>query len=113
MAFDVEMPTITSGILFNITMQVEEQFLDEWLTWIQHEHIPATMGTGCFIKHQVLRLMIEDDLAEPTYAIQYFASSIYKFKQFDSVFREQLLKNISDKWDKQVMFFTTTMEIVN
>src|SRR5690606_41503497 len=106
-------PAISSGILFNITMQFEEQILDEWLTWVQQHHIPAMMGTGCFIKHQVLRLMAEDDLAEPTYAIQYYASSIFKFNQFDSIFRDPLLKNISDKWNNQVMYFTTTLEIVN
>ncbi len=113
MAFDVEMPAINSGILYNITMQVEKQLLDDWLSWIQLEHIPGIMDTGCFIKHQVLRLMNNNQQDEQTFAIQYFASTIYKFNQFEENFLEQELKKISDKWNTSVMYFTTVMEIVN
>ena len=113
MAFDVEMPAINSGILYNITMQVEKQLLEDWLSWIQLEHIPSIMGTGCFIKHQVLRLMNNNQQDEQTFAIQYFASTIYKFNQFEENFLEHELKKISDKWNTSVMYFTTVMEIVN
>ena len=113
MAFDVEMPAINSGILYNITMQIEKPFVNNWLEWIQQEHIPGMMGTGCFIKHQVLRLMNNNQQEEQTFAIQYFASTIYKFNQFEQNFLAQELKKISDKWNTRVMFFTTTMEIVN
>ena len=113
MAFDVEMPAINSGILYNITMQVEKQLLEDWLSWIQLEHIPGIMGTGCFIKHQVLRLMNNNQQDEQTFAIQYFASTIYKFNQFEENFLEHELKKISDKWNTSVMYFTTVMEIVN
>ena len=113
MAFDVEMPAMNSGILYNITMQVEKAVVNDWLSWIQQEHIPGMMGTGCFIKHQLLKLMNEDFDEEQTYALQYFASTIYKFNQFEQNFLAQELKKISDKWNTRVMFFTTTMEIVN
>ena len=113
MAFDVEMPAINSGILYNITMQVEKPFVDEWLEWIQQEHVPGMMGTGCFIKHQLLKILNDDYDEEQTFAIQYFASTIFKFNQFEQNFLEHELKKISDKWNNNVMFFTTIMEIVN
>lgn len=113
MAFDVEMPAMNSGILYNITMQVEKPFVDEWLEWIQQEHVPGMMGTGCFIKHQLLKILNDDYDEEQTFAIQYFASTIFKFNQFEQNFLAQELKKISDKWNNNVMFFTTIMEIVN
>ncbi|MBA2500954.1 MAG: DUF4286 family protein [Chitinophagaceae bacterium] len=113
MAFDVEMPVVTSGIIYNITMQVEKQLLDEWLIWIQQEHIPAMMGTGCFIKHQLLKLMSSPENDDPTFAIQYFASTIFKFNQFESQYLDQLLKKISEKWNTGIVFYTTNLEIVN
>lgn len=113
MAFDVEMPAMNSGILYNITMQVEKPAVDDWLSWIQQEHVPGMMGTGCFIKHQLLKILNNDKDEEQTFAIQYFASTIFKFNQFEQNFLDQELKKISDKWNTSVMFFTTIMEIVN
>lgn len=113
MAFDVEMPVSNSGILYNITMQVENKITEEWLSWMQQVHIPGMMGTGCFVKHQLLKIMNNEFEDEQTFAIQYFATTIYKFNQFEKNFLAQELKKISDKWNAAVIFFTTTMEIVN
>jgi hypothetical protein len=68
------------------------------------------MNSGYFVKHQLLKLM--NDAPESTYALQYIATSIFKFRQFELNYLEQMLESIAEKWNNQVLYFTTSMEIV-
>ncbi len=35
-------------ILYNVTVALDPAIETEWLAWMQQEHIPEVMATGCF-----------------------------------------------------------------
>ncbi len=69
-------------ILYNVTVKVETNIAEQWLQWLLTEHIPDVLSTKCFTDYKVVRLLEVDDTDGPTYAIQYFASSLDDYKHY-------------------------------
>ena len=44
-------------LIYNVTIKVDRIIAREWLQWLQQEHIPAIMATGCFTEYRVVRLL--------------------------------------------------------
>ena len=36
-------------IIYNVTVTVQNEIVEEWLNWIRLEHIPEVLSTGLFI----------------------------------------------------------------
>ena len=37
-------------IVYNVTVNIDKNIVDDWLTWMKEIHIPEVMKTGFFIK---------------------------------------------------------------
>ena len=35
-------------IIYNVTVKVDHSIADDWLSWLQQEHIPEIIATECF-----------------------------------------------------------------
>ncbi len=58
-------------IVYNVTCNVGSHMAEEWLIWMQQEHIPEVMQTGCFTDCKILKLLTEaGDNEGINYAIQ-------------------------------------------
>jgi hypothetical protein len=60
------------SLIYNVTIKVEATIADEWLRWLQDEHIPDVMATGCFSNYKIVRLLEVDESEGPTYAVQHY-----------------------------------------
>jgi hypothetical protein len=70
-------------IIYNVTCNVGSHMAEEWLLWMQQEHIPEVMQTGCFTEYKILKLLTDaDDNEGVNYAIQYTANSIENYNQY-------------------------------
>lgn len=99
-------------IIYNVTTKVTSNIADEWLQWVQREHIPEITSTGCFTSASILRLLDVDDDEGPTYAIQYFAESKELYETYLADFADILRKKSFDRWGNQFISFRSVMEIV-
>lgn len=64
-------------VVYNVTVNIEEDVEKDWINWMKTVHIPEVMQTGCFNGHKFLRLLNENPEATGvTYAIQYFLDSV-------------------------------------
>ena len=100
-------------IVYNLSIKVSTEILDDWLQWQKQEHIPEIMATGYFTNYKFFRLLEQDESDDFTYIIQYFASSI---KEYDTYIKEVaplLHKKTIEKWGDQFIAFRTVMESVN
>lgn len=99
--------------IYNVTVQVERSIADAWLSWLQQEHIPELLQTGCFVKHQVVKLVDAEETESVTYAIQYYAESETELNKYlnehASVFRQRGF----DRWGNSYIAFRTIMEVIN
>jgi len=100
-------------IIYNVTKQVSWTVHEEWLEWLRTEHLPQMEVSELFDFCQVVKLLELDDVAGPTYAIQYYAS----FSSEADDYRRRLLADTrtqeTGRWGEMVYSFSTMMEVIN
>ena len=100
-------------LLYNVTIKIDWSIHDEWLAWMQDIHIPEVLGTGCFYKHQLVKILDTDETGGTTYAVQYYAESQLAYEEYSSRYADGFRKVITEKWGEQVFSFRTLMMVIN
>jgi len=100
-------------IVYNVTYKVRWSILDKWLAWQRDEHIAAHMATGLFDNHQFFRLLEQDEEDGPTYVLQYFTTSLERYRQFMIEFAEGLQRVSWEEWGDGFIAFRTLMGSVD
>ena len=57
-------------IIYNVTVNVDEDVLPEWLKWMSRQHIPDVMKTGLFIECKLSKILAEE-AGGKSYSVQY------------------------------------------
>jgi Domain of unknown function (DUF4286) len=99
--------------LYNITVMVNWDIHEKWLQWQLEEHIPQIMGTGCFHKNQLLRILEIDETDGPTYAVQFYANSKADYNRYIEIHAPGLRAITQQKWGEQCVAFRTLMQVVH
>ena len=103
-------------VLYNVTMNVEDDLHDEWLDWMLNEHIPKVMETGMFRTYKMFRIIsrISEEETGTTYSIQYFADSLDKYDIYREVYAPALQQQTLERFgaDSMPMAFRTILEEV-
>jgi len=99
--------------IYNVTTKVDHSIHQAWLLWIQEEHIPDIIGTGCFTKATVLHLLEQDDNEGPTYAVQYVAESKALYNRFIDKFAPAMRQKATDKWGNKFIAFRSIMQVIH
>jgi len=100
-------------IIYNVTTKVAWPVHEAWVQWMRDIHIPEVIGTGCFEKHQFVRLLETDEEDGPTYAVQYYAGSMAKYEEYLQLYRPSLRQQILAKWGSHTIGFSSLMQIVD
>ncbi|HEX4958500.1 MAG TPA: DUF4286 family protein [Lacibacter sp.] len=99
-------------IIYNVTIKVEWAIHDQWLQWMQQEHMPELISTGCFYQSQLLRLIEVDEEEGPTYAAQYYAESKALYNQYIEKFSVEKREKAFQKWGSRFIAFRSVMQVV-
>lgn len=100
-------------IVYNVTIKVDESIAAEWIYWLNEDHIPAIIKTGCFTNANVLRLLEVDDSEGPTYAVQYFTDNLTQYQLYIDNHAARMRQMSFDKWGNKFIAFRSVMEVVN
>ncbi len=99
-------------IIYNITIKVDWSIAEDWEKWMKSTHIPEILETGCFDKHQLVRLLQVDETDGPTYAAQYYAPSLGKYDYFLQHHASSFSKKVADNWGQKCVDFRTLMQVI-
>ncbi len=100
-------------IVYNVTTKVEASIATAWLQWMQQEHIPEVLATGCFTEANIHRLLEIDDSEGPTYSVQYKAESKALYNQYINQFAVAMRQKTFDAWGNRFIAFRSLMQLVN
>lgn len=100
-------------IVYNVTIKVEWAIHDAWLQWMQQEHMPELISTGCFHEYKLLRLIEIDEEEGPTYAAQYYAHSKALYNQYIEKFSAEKREKAFQKWGNRFIAFRSVMQVVD
>ena len=104
---------ITGMLIYNVTIKVDWSIHEPWFKWMLDIHIPEMLGTGCFKKHQFVRLLEIDETEGPTYAVQYYAESKADYNRYLEQYAATLREQGTELWDDKYLTFPTLMEVVH
>ena len=78
-------------VLYNVTINVDDNLHDEWLEWMLNVHIPMVMDSGMFISYKMFRLVSRlPEETGTTYSIQYFLDNMDKYDIYHTVYAPDL-----------------------
>ena len=100
-------------IVYNVTIKVDHSIAGPWLTWLQEEHIPEIIKTGCFTDARILQLLETDEGDGLTYAVQYNANSKALYNRYIREHAEDMRKKATEKWGNKFIAFRSVMQVVH
>ena len=99
-------------IIYNVTVNIDEDVAEEWLSWMTYTHIPEVLKTGLFLENRIYRLIAEEKSGGTSYAIQYVCESLEKYEEYKKNFSIALQKEHSTRYADKFVAFRTLLEVI-
>ncbi|MBL7883838.1 MAG: DUF4286 family protein [Bacteroidia bacterium] len=98
-------------IIYNVTVNVENDVREEWLQWMKQKHIPDVMATGYFVENKICKVLVDEEQGT-TYSVQYTCVSMEKLKEYQQKCAPALQKHHADKYGTKALAFRTLLEVL-
>lgn len=98
-------------IIYNVTVNIENDVREEWLQWMKEKHIPDVMKTGHFLENKICKVLVNEEQGT-TYSIQYTCENMEKLEDYQRYHSPRLQKEHADKFANKFVAFRTLLEIV-
>ncbi len=98
-------------IIYNVTVNIEDEVHHDWLKWMKETHIPDVMKTGYFLENRLCKVLVEEE-SGTTYSIQYTCSSMVDLEEYYTTQAPRLQKEHQDKYSGKFVAFRTLLEII-
>lgn len=98
-------------IIYNVTINIEDDVHDDWLKWMKEIHVPEVMKTGLFIESKMLKLLMDEPQGK-TYSIQYTASNIADYEEYIEKHAPRLRKDFINRYPNKFVAFRTLLEVI-
>jgi len=97
-------------VLYNITYNVDESVLEEWLSWMKSEFIPKLLATKYFESANMVKILVEEEMGGVSYAVMYKSKNLETLEDFVVEQSAKFNKELSDKFGQKVLTFMTLLE---
>jgi hypothetical protein len=98
-------------IIYNVTVNIEDDVHDEWLKWMKQNHIPDVLATGKFTDARICKLLV-DEQQGTTYTVQYTCNSMEDYNDYQSNHAPRLQKEHANKFEGKFVAFRSIMKVV-
>lgn len=98
-------------ILYNVTISIDPEIMDEWIQWMKGVHIPEVLATGLFIEHRFFRVA-SGEPGECTFAIQYYLKDLSSYERYMDEFAPDLQKKHTERYKDRFVAIRTILEAV-
>lgn len=100
-------------IIYNVTINIDDDVHDQWLSWMRDKHIPDMLATGKFSHAKMVKVLIDEEQGGTSYSIQYtcpdMATLQHYYKEDAPKLREEGLKLFTNKF----VAFRTELEVIS
>lgn len=98
--------------IYNVTINIEESIEQEWLKWMQNEHIPQMLETGKFFEAKMCQVMVKEEIGV-TYSVQYTAEDKETLERYYNENAAQLRQEATKLFGNKFVSFRTELKVVN
>ncbi len=100
-------------ILYNVTINIDDEVQEEWLQWMKTFHIPDVMATGLFLEYKFNKVLTGEEEGGKTYAVQYLCRSMEAYRKYEREHAPKLQQEHTQKFSGKFAAFRTLMEVVD
>jgi hypothetical protein len=97
-------------IIYNVTIKVETEVADAWVSWMKTEHMQELLDTGIFSQSRLCRLLEQDEVEGVTYSAQYFCNTIADYNKYIDDHSTQMRDKAFKKFGGKFIAFRSVME---
>lgn len=99
-------------IIYSVTVKIDLDVHDEWVSFMKHEHIAEVLATGKFEHHRFHRVLAQDESDGITYNMQYYAPTMQDYFEYRDEHALGLQEKVAARFkDKFVAFRTLLKEV--
>jgi hypothetical protein len=98
-------------IIYNVTVNIDDDAHKDWVRWMKDDHIPEVMATGYFLDSRFARVMVEEQQGT-TYSIQYMCKNQVDLDEYQREQAPRLQADHSSRFEGKFVAFRTLLEIV-
>ena len=99
-------------IIYNVTINVQEDIHDEWIKWMKEEHIKDMLETKKFQKALMTKVMVQEPMGGITYSVQYTTESKEMLERYYSENAEEM-RSKSKLFEGKFVAFRTELEVIS
>ena len=99
-------------IIYNVTINVQEDIHDKWVKWMKEEHIPDMLDTKKFQKALMTKVMVQEPMGGITYSIQYTTESKEMLERYYTENADDLRVK-SKPFEGKFVAFRTELEVIS
>ena len=98
--------------IYNVTIKVTPSIAQEWLAWMQYEHMDEVLATGAFDSYALHELIdpIQQEDDGITYVAQYFTDTKDRYETYIEQHAPLLREKGFQRFGNQFIAFRTVMK---
>jgi hypothetical protein len=100
-------------VLYNVTVTIDLDIHEDWVTWMREVHIPAVMITGMFVSFRMSRLIGHDHTDSEIFTVQYLVNDMAQLLRYQEEFAPALQRQHRERYDGKFAAFRTVMELID
>lgn len=99
-------------IIYNVTVSVDYEAVQDWMQWMKEIHIPEVMATGKFLDYKVLKVYGENGDNSMSFAIQYLCENVSTLNEYMTQDAPALQKKHTERFGEKAVGFRTVLQIL-
>ena len=99
-------------IIYNVTVKIDLDVHDEWLSWMKDKHIPDVLATGKFTENRICKVLEQDESDGITYAIQYTCPGMSEYLAYQRDDAPALQAEHTLKYENKFVAFRTLLRVL-
>lgn len=99
-------------IVYNVTLSVDRDLVDEWLAWMKNEHIPEVLATGLFLDSRIYKVLADDE-GSVSFAVQYTCADMATYERYRDEHAPRLQQHMRQRYGDRIAAFRTLLEVMH
>ncbi len=100
-------------IIYNVTINIQEEIHDQWLLWMNNEHIPEVMATGKFLSARLVRVHVDQPMDTIAFAAQYVCKDQQTLERYYNENAPEMRRKGLELWGEKALYFRTELEVLS
>lgn len=98
-------------ILYNVTISIDDSISDDWLRWMQIQHVPDVMSTGCFSECRISKIHGEEEGGK-NFSIMYLCPNQETLDNYQNNFAPKLQAEHTQRYQGKFAAFRTYLTVI-